>query len=68
MRLNNKIANMNYNKLLPAKDVTTHLREVITPGKGNVQKNNTPANGNANIYIQNYDFKIYSQHYPIVRN
>ena len=23
---NNKIANMNYNKLLPAKDMTAHLR------------------------------------------
>ena len=28
---NNKIANMNYNKLLPAKYVITHLNEVITP-------------------------------------
>ena len=38
----NKIANMNYNKLLPAKDVTTHLREVITPRKGNVQETTHP--------------------------
>ena len=30
---NNKIANMNYNELLPAKDVTTHQREVLTPRK-----------------------------------
>ena len=29
---------MNYNKLLPAKNVTTHLRAVITPRKGNVQE------------------------------
>ena len=29
---------MNYNKLLPVKDVTTHLRKVITPRKGNVQE------------------------------
>ena len=32
----NMIANMNYYKLLPAKDVKTHLREVITPREGDV--------------------------------
>ena len=33
---------------LPAKNVTTHLREVMTPRKGYVwEKNNIPANGKA---------------------
>ena len=35
---NNKIANMSYNKLLPAKNVKTHLREVITPKENDVQE------------------------------
>ena len=35
---NNKIANMNYNELLPAKDVKTHLREVLTPRENDVQE------------------------------
>ena len=41
---NNMIANMNYNKLLPAKDVFAHLREAILIQKA-VNKNNTPTNG-----------------------
>ena len=39
MKLNyNRIANMNYYKLLPVKDVKTHLIEVITPREGDVQE------------------------------
>ena len=42
---NNKMANMNYNELLPAKNMTASLREVITPRKSYVwERNNTPAN------------------------
>ena len=33
---------MNYNKLLPAKNVIAHLREVVTPRKGNVQETTHP--------------------------
>ena len=39
---NNKIANMNSYELFPAKDVKTHLREVITPRKSNVQETTHP--------------------------
>ena len=30
---NNEIVNMNYNELLPAKNVKTHLNEIVTPRK-----------------------------------
>ena len=33
---------MNYNKLLPAKNVKTHLREVITPRENDVQETTHP--------------------------
>ena len=33
---NNQIANMNYNEMLPARNVTTCLREVMTTRKGYV--------------------------------
>ena len=39
---NNKIANRNYNELIPAKDVTTHLREDITPRKNYMQETTHP--------------------------
>ena len=42
---NNKIANMNYNKLVPANDVKTHLRKAVTPRKGNVQETTHPPMG-----------------------
>ena len=68
------IANMNYNKQLPAKYVTTHLREIIKPRKGYVQET-TQCQWKSNIEPSRRTYtsktmtsKFHSQHYPKVRN
>ena len=39
---NNEIANMSYDKLLPAKNVKTHLREGITPRESSMRETMHP--------------------------
>ena len=60
--------------LLPAKRCGNPSKRSYTHLKGNVRENNKHTNAEqyetiqGDVYIQNYDFKIYAQHYPKLRD
>ena len=65
---NNKIKNMKFNELLPAKNVKTHLNGIITPRKTICERETIHPPMDKwyetiwkNLYIQNYDFNFFFQ-------
>ena len=73
-KLQQNDSNQGLYKLLPPKRCGDPSKRSYTHLEGDATGNNTPVNGKCykstkkDMYIQNYDFKIYLQHYPTLRD